>query len=586
MKKLKVLSVIAAAALMFTAMSCNSDEKTVEEAKITGITVNADSATKLFFVGDDFSYENLIVKATYSDNSKKTVNTGFSVALSSNNLDENSKIKRSTSDSHREIAKATVTYEGLSASYDVTISDVVSKIEISVDDETVKTSYNVGDDLDTTGVSVKAFYSDDDTTGEDITQYVTISAGFTSDASIALTDFNTAVAGTYTLKFTASYNGKTAESNSVDITVSETSQETAYEVSFSKTNNSSTYSNGVYTLTIVDANEEEWGNQIFIKNPNSRAGVEKGNRVLATITAQSDKDIREVFFKNQYNGGTYSGNDTSKALKANEETVFNVVGTVADDYDDSSSFVIALRGNEANTTLILSNIKTEVLGENYEITDVSIEASPNAISAGETSTITLKDQYGFAIADATYEITSTSEATLVGNVLTAGDTSETVTVKATYGNFEKTVTIEITAEKNYAKYWNVDTRATKEAEAPIDYFSIWADNNWCGSTVTLSNMTATENSVSLTQTITGSCWHGTQIWYALSANSKLTFKVTSTVAGDITVNGTVYSLIANTPQEITVDGTEKLAIRLGQESANTQLGDCTFSITDFVITAK
>lgn len=276
MKKLKVLSVIAAAALMFTAMSCNSDEKTVEEAKITGITVNADSATKLFFVGDDFSYENLIVKATYSDNSKKTVNTGFSVALSSNNLDENSKIKRSTSDSHRETAKATVTYEGLSASYDVTISDVVSKIEISVDDETVKTSYNVGDDLDTTGVSVKAFYSDDDTTGEDITQYVTISAGFTSDASIALTDFNTAVAGTYTLEFTASYNGKTAESNSVDITVSETSQSGESDDPVD-TGSESALSTYVYHKSIISTMADTWSSGTGVTVEDGKASLVSGN---------------------------------------------------------------------------------------------------------------------------------------------------------------------------------------------------------------------------------------------------------------------------------------------------------------------
>lgn len=369
----------------------------------------------------------------------------------------------------------------------------------------------------------------------------------------------------------------------------------SYKIEFSNTNNSYTYEDGVYTLTIADANDSEWGNQIFIKNPNKHAGVEKGDLVLATITVKSDKAISTFFFKNQYNGGNYSGHDTSKALEADTETVFQVVGTAADDYDDSSSYVIALRGNLADTTLVISNIKSEVLTD-YEVTSVTLEASPDSISAGEKTTITLKDQYGIAIKDATYAITSAYPiATLTGNVLTAGESAETVTVTATYGTFTKTVDIVISAEKDYAKYWAPTPANQGGDSAPADYFSIWADQNWCGSNVALSDMTASATGVALTQTVTGSNWFGTQIWYGVSAASNFSFKVTSTVAGDITINSTVYTLEAGVAKEITLEGvTGKLAIQLGKDVVKdgdtvtteaSQLGDCTFTISDFSVTA-
>ena len=87
--------------------------------------------------------------------------------------------------------------------------------------------------------------------------------------------------------------------------------------------------------------------------------------------------------------------------------------------------------------------------------------------------------------------------------------------------------------------------------------------------------------------MTGSNWFGTQIWYGVSAASNFSFKVTSTVAGGITINDVVYELEAGTAKEITLEGvTGKLAIQLGTKDPATQLGDCTFTISDFSVTAK
>ncbi len=360
----------------------------------------------------------------------------------------------------------------------------------------------------------------------------------------------------------------------------------AYTVTFSDNANSSTYADGVYTISVANANTSEWGNQVFIANPNAGANIAAGDKIHTSLVMEADKAITTMFVKNQFNGGTYSGIDTQKTLPANTATTFDIYGTVANDYDSSSSIVLALRGNEAATTLRIRDIQVEKLG-NYAVTSVSVTASSSSLSSGETATLTAKDQYGFVIENASFEITSDSPvSTISGNTLTAGNTAETLTVVARAGEIASAaITITVSTERNYTRYWNTTT-TTEGANPPVDYFSIWADRNWTGSTVTLSEMTATANSASLTQTVSGTCWHGTQIWYGLSAASNVSFNVTSTVAGDITVNGTVHTLEANVAKPISLAGvTGKIAIQLGKENPATQLGDCTFSITDFTVTA-
>ncbi len=362
--------------------------------------------------------------------------------------------------------------------------------------------------------------------------------------------------------------------------------EITYTISFSDEANEFTYADGVYTVTAKNANDSEWGNQIFIKDPNKDVELVAGDKIHATITLEADKEITTMFVKDQFNGGSYSGIDTQKNLPANTATVFDLYGTVANDYDNSASLVLALRGNAADTTLKMSNIKVEKLGD-YAVTKVTVSATSTSISAGEKTTLKAVDQYGFEIADATFEITSENPvAILSGNVVTGGNTAETITVIAKSGEIaSEAISISVTVAKDYAKYWSPSISTSGDA-APADYFSIWADQNWCGSLVSLSDMTATETSVSLTQNVTGACWFGTQIWYGLSQASNMSFKVTSTVAGSITVNATTYELEANVAKEITLENVSgKLAIQLGKEADGTQLGSCTFTISDFSVSA-
>ena len=362
-----------------------------------------------------------------------------------------------------------------------------------------------------------------------------------------------------------------------------------YPVTFSESSNSYSFANGVYTITLGKAHgaDDEWGNQIFIKGLNEAAGIANGDKIKTTATVEADKAITTFFFKNQFHTGEpFPGITKSVSLEANTETTVDIYGNVFD-YDDTSTLVIAIRGNEDDTTLTLKDVKVEKLTD-YAITSLVVSAASDSVAAGETTTLTAKDQYGFVIADAEFEITSENPASSIsGNVLTTGDTAEEITVVAKKGEITSNpLTITITAEKDYAKYWNLETTATGEAAAPNDYFSIWADKNWCGSTVILSDMQATEDGVTLTQSVTGANWFGTQIWYGVSAPSDFTFKVTSTVAGKITINDVVYTLEADTPAEISLTNINvRLKIQLGQHAeGETFLGDCSFTISDFSVT--
>lgn len=364
--------------------------------------------------------------------------------------------------------------------------------------------------------------------------------------------------------------------------------ETAYEVTFSADGNTSSYEDGVYTLTInaVQAESGTWGNQIFIKNPNTAANIAAGDLIVAKLTAEADKEIKQLFVKDQFNGGNYTGIDIIKNVPANTPVDFEIVGTVTSDYDASSSFVLDVRGNEAGTVLKLSKISVAKLGD-YDVESVTLEATTTSPAAGETVTFTAKDQYGVVITEGvTYEITSADAvSTISGAVLTTGTVAETVTVKAKCGEIESNeITIVVTPVKDFNKYWEPEVSSQDGDSAPKGYFSIWADKNWCGSNVTLSDMNATETGCTLTRTVTGGCWFGTQIWYGLEGVCDVTFKMTSSVAGTVTVNSVGYELEANVAKEVTIKGLSgRVGVQLGKEGGD-QLPDCTFTITDFVVT--
>ena len=221
---------------------------------------------------------------------------------------------------------------------------------------------------------------------------------------------------------------------------------TSMTVEFLDSSNTSTYANGVYTVTLATPHgaADEWGNQIWILNPNKSSGIAAGDKIHATVTLESSKEITSVLVKDEFNHGSYSGIDTTKNLPANTPTVFDLYGTVADDYDDSARFVLAIRGNEAGTTLKVSGIKVEKIA-NYSVESINLSASANKAAFGEKITFSATDQYGIKLGGIEYSITTAGAvSTIDGAVLTAGDTPEEITVIAKLGALtsnEVTITV-------------------------------------------------------------------------------------------------------------------------------------------------
>lgn len=377
-----------------------------------------------------------------------------------------------------------------------------------------------------------------------------------------------------------------------------------YTVEF-QASGESTYKDGVYTLVVQTATEASanWANQIFIKNPNSKAGIAAGDKIHAKITANADKAINTFFFKDQFNGQSYSGIDVGSKLQGLEAGVaktFDLYGVVAGDYNENSAcFVIDLRGNEANTTIKVSDILVEKLTD-YDVTSLTIVPSSESVSSGEKVTLTTNDQFGFAVEGVTYEITSVgSTSTLSGNELTAGTSAETVTVKATFGSLSTTVDITVTVEKDYGKYFKAGSQYGASAEVANDYMALWyvADAGWgCGPVVEVADVTASAKEYSLTRNTTGDKDWSTQISYRTAPGKYLvSFKAKSTAAGKIAVlplaNADLKSLVeleANTEKEVSFiaevenDNGILMQINLGASESEI-LPAGTFTLSDFTV---
>lgn len=133
----------------------------------------------------------------------------------------------------------------------------------------------------------------------------------------------------------------------------------------------------------------------------------------------------------------------------------------------------------------------------------------------------------------------------------------------------------------------------------------WNDQNWCGSTVTVTDATYDSNGYTVAFTHTGACWYGFQMFYnpvgAVNGDSyDVSFVIKSDVDTSITVCGTVYTLKANEAQTITYEvtlnmipeatdyiyGQSAVSIQFGVEATETDIVDGTYVISDLVATKK
>ena len=130
-----------------------------------------------------------------------------------------------------------------------------------------------------------------------------------------------------------------------------------------------------------------------------------------------------------------------------------------------------------------------------------------------------------------------------------------------------------------------------DATAKPGKWIYWNDKNWCGSTVTASEAKLDNGTITLTYTSVGHCWFGMQLFYkdathAEGKSYKLTMKINSSVAGDITVNGQKVTLVEGENNvEVTYTeaaGKASISIQFGVEPDNTMITAGTFVLSDIV----
>jgi len=183
-RKIGLIAFIAVIALTMSALSLtgcnNSVESTPPPVKtLTGIKVTTFPTKTEYAISDSLNLAGLVVTATYSDGTKKTVTD-----YTTNGFD-------STTVGDKTI---TVTHEGKTATFTVTVNPAGKTLTgIAVTTQPTKTVYTVGETLDLTDLVVTATYSD--STTQAVTGYNT-------------SGFNSSTAGVQTI--TVTYNGKTA----------------------------------------------------------------------------------------------------------------------------------------------------------------------------------------------------------------------------------------------------------------------------------------------------------------------------------------------------------------------------------------
>lgn len=120
----------------------------------------------------------------------------------------------------------------------------------------------------------------------------------------------------------------------------------------------------------------------------------------------------------------------------------------------------------------------------------------------------------------------------------------------------------------------------------------WNDQNWCGSTVTVTKAVIVDDVVKFAYTSIGHCTFGAQLFYkntSLTANNKykLTLTIKSSVAGDIRVNGQVVTLVVGDNAVVINEYTElankaSISIQFGSETANTMVQSGEFELSNIV----
>jgi len=227
------------------------------------------------------------------------------------------------------------------------------------------------------------------------------------------------------------------------------------------------------------------------------------------------------------------------------------------------------------------------------VTGITVTANTSIVQCGQTATIKVIDSNYLNITDVvTYEIAAndTTGSSVDNNVFTAGTTEGVAKVTVSYEGFTEDILFTVSNSKDYGKYFKTTSGPAEDALNETGYMDLWFQN-W-DPVVNISSATASETEYSIVRESVGAQFWSTQFFYKEEAGRTydIALTVTSTTAGDITINDQVVSLEANTPYEYTQSNASLndkgtiVSIQLGKADGNEILPAGTFTISDFSVT--
>lgn len=444
----------------------------IEEPTLESIKVKNHASKVEFAVGDTFDYTGLTLTAKYSDKTSEEIKEGFTVTLPEANIDSENKVKIAGKGVHNETVKATVTYSEKTTTYDVTIKDnaEVKSIEVSLADS-VKKTYAVGDDLDKSGISVHAFYSEEEgAEGEDVTAQATIT--FTvkgeNDADV---EFTTEKDGEFDVTITATFDEKTA-TKTVKITVE--AEEDPEETTDYVAPDLSSYYKKYFVTTEAEVEKfgikaDTWGSGSEIKeNDDGTLTLTSGKKLwngtdngsIAAFTGFTDGLISKyewIVATLDLSEYTFEGTEVNVKVCHPTDTAIGQL-SIVDNWKKNSDgtrtyFAPVSSDTYTNTKALSHEIGLVVYGEGKivvkefyiaaksdpskeAITGITINPKSETLAQGGTVQFTVKDS-------SLNDVTSSVEYTLSGDavsgseitktgLLTVGTTAGALTVTATY----------------------------------------------------------------------------------------------------------------------------------------------------------
>ena len=249
-----------------------------------------------------------------------------------------------------------------------------------------------------------------------------------------------------------------------------------------------------------------------------------------------------------------------------------------------------IRGAKAGTATITA--KSGEATATCEVTvcsvDVTISKTTATIEIGQSITLTAEAEDGGEIV---WSSSDEKIATVENGVVTGLKEGKAIITakRAQAGAATCEVTVVWTDKpEDYAVIGFGEEGPVAVANPGTYYY--WNDQNWCGSSVTaLDAYYAGGVATFQYADASPACWHGYQVFYKHAANVagqayKLTAKINSLEAGDITINGTVVILQKgeNNVEVYYVEdgGKASISIQMGNSAAGTVIAANTISISD------